>query len=103
MQERNLFLSPNKMTCLEHYGASMVTAIISLQTLEAFHLNAFKLGLLNESMEECSKTICWELRRTIKLYETQLENVLEHVDLTSEELIKRCGELLEENNGKKNA
>lgn len=77
----NAYVTADKLETLEQYGASLLSSMISLQTLESFHIEAFKKGLLEEDEEECSKTICWEIRRLMALYKKQVESVMERTEL----------------------
>ena len=80
------FVNPEQLETLEQYGAALLSSMISLRTLEAFHIAAWKKGLLEEDEEETSKTICWEIRRLMSLYQTQLLNVMERAPFDQEEL-----------------
>lgn len=71
----------DNMKTLEHYATSLVTAIISIGTMEKFHLNAYKQGLLEEDEAERALTICWELRRLMSLYTVQFEDVAERTEI----------------------
>lgn len=82
------FVTADEIETLEQYAASLVTAIISVRSLEAFQINAFKRGLFKQDEEECSKTICWELRRLMNLYLQQMQSVLDRTELTEKEILK---------------
>jgi hypothetical protein len=56
---------------------ALVSGILSLQTLEAFHIRAVEIGILKEDMECRANTIVWDLRRCIKIYHTQLAEALD--------------------------
>lgn len=81
------FVSADKVKTLEHYAASLVSAMVTLQTLESFHAAAYNQGLLEEDEAETGKTICWEIRRLMQLYKTQMENVLDRTELDEEVII----------------
>ena len=82
------FVSADELSTLEEYGASLLSAMISIRTLEAFHVKAFKEGLLDQDEEETGKTICWELQRLLKLYKTQIEHVLDRTELNEETILE---------------
>jgi len=82
------FVNAEDLNSLEDYGAALLSSLISLKTLEAFHIAAFNKGLLDEDEAETGKTICWEIQRLIALYKTQIENVLDRTDLSEEDVIK---------------
>ncbi len=82
------FVSAEELTTLEDYGASLLSSLISLKTLESFHIAAFNKGLLDDDEAETGKTICWELQRLIALYKTQIENILDRTDLKEEEILQ---------------
>ncbi len=81
------FVNASELETLEHYGASLLSAIISLRTLESFHLVAFSKGILDEDESETGKTICWEIQRLLALYKTQIENVMDRTELKEDEIL----------------
>lgn len=83
-----IFVHAKDMKTLEQYGASLISSLISLKTLESFHLQAFSKGLLDEDELETGKTICWELQRLILLYKTQIQNVLDRTALNSDQVME---------------
>jgi len=72
-----IFVDPADLKDLEQYAASLLSGIASLKTLEAYHMEGYKKGLFDEDEEETSKTICWEIRRLISLYQVQLEKIID--------------------------
>jgi hypothetical protein len=92
--KESTFVNPEQIETLEHYGASLVTSMISLRTLEAFHIATYKKGIMDEDMAETSKTICWELRRLMKLYKTQLEQVQEKAPLDETSVLESLKQLI---------
>ncbi len=82
------FVNAENLSCLEEYGAALLSSMISIKTLESFHVSAFNKGLLDEDEAETSKTICWELQRLMMLYKTQIQNVLDRTDLKEDDIIK---------------
>lgn len=81
------FVNPEQLENLEQYGAALLSSLISLKTLEGFHIAAFNKGLLDDDEAETGKTICWEIQRLIQLYKTQINNVLDRTELKEEEVI----------------
>ncbi len=81
------FVSAEKVKTLEHYAAALVSSMVTLRTLESFHIAAFNQGLLEEDEAETGKTICWEIRRLMALYKTQMENVLDRTELDEDSII----------------
>ncbi len=81
------FVSAEKMTTLEEYGAALLSGMISLKTLESFHIAAFEKGLLDEDEAETGKTLCWEIRRLMGLYKTQVDHILDRTRLNEEEVL----------------
>ena len=81
------FVSAESLETLEQYGASLVSAMITLRTLESFHIAAFNKGILKEDEAESGKTICWEIRRLIQMYKTQMENILDRTEINEEQVI----------------
>jgi hypothetical protein len=88
------FVSAEEMQTLEHYGASLLSSMISLKTLESFHIAAFNKGLLDADEAETGKTICWEIQRLIMLYKTQIENVLDRTELKENEIIEALRKMM---------
>ena len=84
----NTFVTADKMKTIEQYGAALVSSMLSLRTLESFHIEAFKKGLLEDDEAECSKTMCWEIRRLMALYKKQLESVLERTELDESNVLE---------------
>lgn len=82
------FVKAEDMSSLEEYGASLISCMLSLKTLELYHLSALKKGLLDEDERETAKTICWEISRLMGLYKTQIEHVVERTDLSEEEVLQ---------------
>lgn len=82
------FVNPAQMKTLEQYGAALLSGVYSLKTLEAFHVQAFSIGLLDADEEEAGKTICWEIKRLIELYKTQMQNVLDRTAIDENQIIE---------------
>lgn len=82
------FVNAEELTTLEQYGASLISAMISLKTLESFHLAAFKKGILDQDETETSTTICWEIQRLLSLYKKQIGNVLDRTELKEDDIIQ---------------
>lgn len=84
------YVDAKNLKSLEHYAIALVSGILSLKTLEAFHIKAEDLGILQEDMSCRANTIVWDLRRNIKQYYDQLESVLELLpeDFTPESIIE---------------
>ncbi len=81
------FVNAEDLQTLEQYGASLLSSMISLRTLEGFHIAAFNKGLLDEDEAETGKTICWEVQRLMSLYKTQIENILDRTELKEQDVI----------------
>ncbi len=78
----------DKLQTLEEYGASLLSSMISLQTLAAFQHAAFKKGLLDEDESETAKTMLWEIERLVSLYKTQVNHVLDRTELKEEDILE---------------
>ncbi len=88
------FVNANELETLEQYGAALLSSMISLRTLEQFHLVAFKKGLLDTDEEECSKTICWELHRLMALYQKQVEHICDRTELDEKTVLDNLKALM---------
>lgn len=62
---------------LESYVIMLVSALISLKTLEDIEVQAINIGILPEDLMCRANTIIWDIRRTMSLYQIQVEAVLE--------------------------
>lgn len=78
------FVNVNEMESVEQYASSLPLAIFSLKTLEAYQLKAIKMGIFSSDEEETAKTIVWEIRRTISLYQTQIDGLFERMQIDPE-------------------
>jgi len=81
------FVNAEELQTLEQYGAALISSIISLKTLESFHIAAFNKGILDEDEAETGKTIMWEIQRLLKLYKTQVENILDRTELSEQQVL----------------
>lgn len=88
------FVSPSNLSTLEQYGAALISGMIAIRTLEAFHLQAFKLGLLDEDEQETGKTICWELQRLLSLYQGQVKNVLDRTEINEDQILDSLRQMM---------
>lgn len=88
------FVNPDQLETLEQYGAALLSSMISLRTLEAFHIAAWKKGLLDEDEEETSKTICWEIRRLIALYRQQFEDVVGRAPIDEKQVMEALRKMM---------
>lgn len=71
------FVDENSLKSLEDYAVLLTSGMISLMTLQNIEVKALKIGIMKEDQAERSNTMVWELRRLMKLYQNQLESVLE--------------------------
>lgn len=90
------FVNADELSTLEEYGAALLSSIISLKTLEGFHIAAFNKGILDEDEAETGKTICWEIQRLLALYKTQVENVLDRTELNQDQIIENLRKMMPE-------
>lgn len=89
-------ISAQKLKTLEQYASALVVGMLSLNTLCSFHEKAIKEGLLDQDEEEKAVTIIWEFRRIFTLYEGQLDQIMERVEMTKEEIVSAVKDLLPE-------
>lgn len=64
---------------LEEYAVSLVTGMISLKTLENYHIAAVHAGILKDDQETLANAMVWDIRRNIQMYQRQLDSVLEYL------------------------
>lgn len=84
------YVDAKNLKSLEHYAVALVMGILTLNTLETYHIRAEDLGILEEDMSCRANTIIWDLRRNMKLYHDQLKSVLELLpeDFTPDSIIE---------------
>lgn len=80
------FVTPENINSIESYAGSIAIALISLNTLSNFGKSAARAGFLQTDEEERAKTVEWEIRRLMKLYQGLLEEILERTDLSIEQI-----------------
>lgn len=90
------FVTADKIKTLEHYAASLISAMVTLRTLESFHIAAYNVGLLDEGEAETGQAMLWDLQRLQKLYRTQMDNILERVDISEQQIIDSLAKLMPE-------
>lgn len=72
------YVDAKNLKNLEDYAMSLFEGLLSLRTLEMFHIKAIEIGILTTEDLQCrGNTLIWELRRNMKLYMDQLDTVLE--------------------------
>jgi len=87
-------INPETIDTIEKYATSLLFSMITIQTLEKFHTNAFKCGILEEDEAELMTTICWELRRLMGLMTKQFESVSERVNMDEALVLKSLAEIV---------
>lgn len=88
------FVNAKDLETLEQYASTLLVSISSLKTLEAFHVQAFKKGILDEDESEIGKTICWEVQRLILLYQTQIKHVLERTSIDEKLILENFKKMM---------
>jgi hypothetical protein len=80
-----------RLQTLEDLAVHLSTAIYSLMTLHNFEVRAIEIGIMKEDMNERANTIAWDLKRLMKIYKNQLEEVLDLLpdDFNAYEAIKK--------------
>lgn len=71
------FVDEKSLKSLEDYAVFLTSNMISLMTLQNIEVRAIEIGIMKEDQAERSNTMVWDLRRLMKLYQNQLESVLE--------------------------
>ncbi len=82
------FVTAEELTTLEEYAASLLSGMVSLRTLESFHIVAFNKGLLDTDEAETMQTIQWEMQRLLAIYKTQMQHVLERTEISEEQILE---------------
>lgn len=90
MKNDNIKLVDAKsLKTLEQYAASLCFGIISLKSLELYHLQAITKGMLKDDEIENINTISFEIGRLIELYQHQFANVMDRSEYTETD-IQEC-------------
>lgn len=82
------FVSADDLETLADYAGALVAGMLTIRTLETFHNQAVKKGILDSDEIEMAKTIAWELTRLMGLYRQQTTAVLSRTDIEPSELIQ---------------
>ncbi len=82
------FVDADKLETLEDYATSLLTGMYSLRTLDTFHASAFKKGLLKEDEIKNAEAINHTIISLLKMYQYQMENILERSEVTEEQILK---------------
>jgi hypothetical protein len=88
------FVSVNELETLEQYAGALLSGLVTLRTLEAYHLEAYKKGLLDEDEAELSATLSWEIKRLIGLYKKQIENIVERTKFNPDEALNEFRKMM---------
>jgi len=80
------FVSSSQLETLEQFAASLLTGVISLKSLEGYHIAAYKKGLMSDDEQETSKTICWEIHRLLALYKQLIEMIQERAPINEKQV-----------------
>ena len=96
-----MLLKAKDIKTLEQYVTALLTAMISLQSLEGYEVEALSKGFLQSDEEETSKSICWELRRLMTLYTKQCEQVLERAPMDTAKVITELQAMIKPKRRKK--
>lgn len=81
---------------LEDYATSLLTGVASLKTLECYHLHAFNKGILEEDEIKLCESIRHDLERLMRLYITQMENILDRTNITQEDILNELRKIMPE-------
>ena len=82
------FVDAEEMTTAEDYATALICGVATLKTLELYHTTAFNKGLLSEAEAECGQSIVFNIRQVMKLYQKQLESLLEKSPLNEDEIVE---------------
>ena len=88
------FLDSDKIHTLEQYAASLLTSMISLRSLEQYHIVAMARGIVEEDEAETCKTICWELRRLMNLYLKQYNQIHDRAPIDEKEVMDKLKSIM---------
>lgn len=89
-------VKPDKLKNLDEYAVSLLTSMFSLKTLDAYHMAAFNLGLLEEDEIKNIESINHAITSLLMLYKFQMENVLERTSITEEEILLELRKIMPE-------
>lgn len=73
------FINANDLKTLEHYLVALGTGLLSLKTLETFHLKALEIGILDEAeMQQVLYTV-QSLRIIFQSYKKLMDTITERL------------------------
>jgi len=74
------YVDAKNLKTLEQYAVALISAFMSLKTLESFEAKAVDLGILTEDLSCRANTIVWDLRRLMAIYLAQAETTLQLIN-----------------------
>ena len=85
------YVDEKSLKSLEDLAVHLTAGMYTLMTMNNFQVRSIEIGIMKEDMNERSNTMIWDIRRLIKHYQTQLENVLELLppEFNANETIKK--------------
>ncbi len=94
MQEINFVKPEQEIQTLEDYLACLLTSSASLKTLGAYQVVACEKGLLEEDEIKTAEAIEANIKHLLTVYRAQVENVLERVETSEEEILLRVRKVM---------
>lgn len=88
------FVAPENIKNLDQYLCGLVTGILSVKNLHAFHAYAMKKGLLTDEQSEYAASMAFELQKLLKLYQSQITLVEELTKLDRKKVLKEYYKVL---------
>lgn len=71
------YVDEKSLKSLEDYAVFLTSGIITLITLQNLQVQAIKIGIMPEDLNERANTIVWDIRRQMNHYQVQLNAVLD--------------------------
>jgi hypothetical protein len=86
----SFYLEGKQLKNLDDLAVYLATGFLSLNTLHNNQVRAIQIGIMPEDLNERANTIAYDIRRLMKLYETQLGEVLNLLpdDFSAQDTIK---------------
>jgi hypothetical protein len=80
---------PEDMKTLQEYAVQLISMLFSMKSHKNYHLQAQKIGILDDAEALTSVEALMNIDKLVQVYRRQLENVLERIPESEEDLVLR--------------
>jgi demethoxyubiquinone hydroxylase (CLK1/Coq7/Cat5 family) len=84
------YINSKDLKSLEDYLISLVMALISIKSFNEYHLQAMKVGILDDELHTRAATIIWDFQRISSHYNEQIKSICDLLpsDINLESILK---------------